>query len=84
LIITCKHHETFAQIPVDKLVATLTKVLDFTKKSNDLRGQYSSDIVAAIPAIHKCTPLRVEHRYGLALLTAKSKIDPPYTQGELN
>src|SRR5262249_36919741 len=46
-VITCKHHDTFAQVPVDKLVATMSELLDFTKRSNELKGGYSEEIVKA-------------------------------------
>jgi hypothetical protein len=46
-VVTCKHHETFAQVPVDKLVATISELLDFTKRPADLKGGYSREIIQA-------------------------------------
>ena len=43
-IITSKHHDTFKQATVDKLVATLSEILDFSRKSEDMNGSYSPAI----------------------------------------
>ncbi len=40
-IITCKHHDTFKQSPLDNLAASLTELLDLGLNSSDLKGDYS-------------------------------------------
>jgi hypothetical protein len=45
-IITCKHHDTFKQAPLDNLAATLSELLDFGRTKEDMDGQYSGDILA--------------------------------------
>lgn len=44
-IITCKHHDTFSQAPLDNLVASLTEILDFGLNNNELKGDYSEQIL---------------------------------------
>ncbi|WP_438864051.1 AIPR family protein [Neptunicella sp.] len=44
-IITCKHHETFKQAPLDNLAASLSELFDFSTKTNELKGNYSNDVV---------------------------------------
>lgn len=44
-IITCKHHETFKQSPLDNLVASLTELLDFGISNEELKGSYSEVII---------------------------------------
>jgi len=44
-IITCKHHDTFLQAPLDNLVASLTELLDFSLNSDQLKGDYSEEIL---------------------------------------
>src|ERR1700752_77244 len=44
-IITCKHHDTFLQAPLDNLVASLTELLDFGQNSDELKGDYSEQIL---------------------------------------
>ena len=46
-IVSCKHHDTFKQATVDKLIATISEVLDFSKATSDLRGTYSAQILSA-------------------------------------
>jgi hypothetical protein len=46
-IITCKHADTFSQAPLDKLVATLSELLDFSVKSIDLKDRYSPELLQA-------------------------------------
>ena len=38
-IITCKHHDTFKQAPLDNLVASIVELLDFTIESSQLSGE---------------------------------------------
>lgn len=44
-IITCKHHDTFKQAPLDSLVASMTELLDLSLANHDLQGSYSEDIL---------------------------------------
>ncbi|KIO49319.1 AIPR family protein [Nitrosospira sp. NpAV] len=44
-IITCKHHDTFKQSTLDKLVASLTELLDFEVDNNELKGGYSESVI---------------------------------------
>ena len=44
-LITCKHHDTYKQAPVDNLVASLTELLDFGLKPSEFQGDYSEDII---------------------------------------
>ncbi len=45
-IITCKHHDTFKQAPLDNLVASLSELLDFGLNSDELKGDYSDQITS--------------------------------------
>lgn len=44
-IITCKHHDTFKQAPLDNLAASLNELFDFSLESKDLKGDYSVRIL---------------------------------------
>ena len=44
-IITCKHHETFKQAPVESLVATVHELLDLSLDRRQLKGAYSSELL---------------------------------------
>ncbi|NJA04353.1 AIPR family protein [Methylococcaceae bacterium WWC4] len=44
-IITCKHHETFKQAPLDNLIASLSELLNLSIASENLQGDYSEDVV---------------------------------------
>ncbi len=44
-IITCKHHDTFKQAPLDNLVASMVELLDFTIDSDKLKGEYGEPIL---------------------------------------
>ena len=44
-IITCKHHDTFKQAPLDNLVASLTELLDFGLSADETKGDYSDQIL---------------------------------------
>ena len=43
-IITCKHHDTFKQAPLDNLVASITELFDFSTDNSNLIGDYSEEI----------------------------------------
>lgn len=40
-IITCKHHDTFKQAPLDNLVASLSELFELGLESSELKGDYS-------------------------------------------
>lgn len=44
-IITCKHHDTFKQAPLDNLVASLSELFDFALENENLKGDYSDIIL---------------------------------------
>ena len=44
-IITCKHHDTFKQAPLDNLAASIIELLDFTEDNKFLKGDYSEEIL---------------------------------------
>ena len=44
-IITCKHHDTFKQAPLDNLVASLTELFDLSIENENLQGDYSESIL---------------------------------------
>lgn len=43
-LITCKHHSTFQQAPLDALLASVQELFDLTLSNAQLSGKYSSDI----------------------------------------
>lgn len=51
-LVTCKLHETFQQAPLDKLVASLTEVLDFGLADDALKGAYSEGLLAKRATLH--------------------------------
>jgi hypothetical protein len=44
-IITCKHHDTFKQAPLDNLAASLSELFDLSLPTNQLKGEYSDSIL---------------------------------------
>ena len=44
-IITCKHHDTFKQATLDNLVASITELFDFAIDDNNLKGDYSEELI---------------------------------------
>ncbi len=44
-LISCKHHETFAQATLDAMLATIQELFDFSRKKSDLHGSYSEDLL---------------------------------------
>lgn len=44
-LITCKHHDTFKQAPLDNLVASLTELFDLSIESNNLKSDYSETVL---------------------------------------
>lgn len=45
-IVNCKHHDTFQQAPLDKLNASFYELLDFSLADDDLKGDYSDEVLA--------------------------------------
>lgn len=45
VVITCKHHDTFRQAPLDNLVATISELFDLSIDSSDLQGAYSQTLI---------------------------------------
>lgn len=44
-IITCKHHDTFKQAPLDNLVASISELFDFSVENENLKGNYSEELL---------------------------------------
>ena len=44
-VITCKHHDTFKQAPLDKLVASISELFELSFCNEKLRGDYSDLIL---------------------------------------
>lgn len=44
-LITCKHHDTFKQAPLDNLVASLTELFDLSIENDNLNGDYSVTVL---------------------------------------
>lgn len=44
-IITCKHHDTFKQAPLDNLVASISELFDFSVENENLKGDYSEELL---------------------------------------
>jgi hypothetical protein len=44
-VITCKHHDTFKQSPVDNLVATVSEIFDLGLSETQLAGAYSKRLL---------------------------------------
>lgn len=45
-VVNCKHHETFQQAPLDKLNASFYELLDFALGDDDLKGDYSEEVLS--------------------------------------
>lgn len=44
-LITCKHHNTFQQAPLDKLVASFAELFDLGIEDASLKGSYSEEVL---------------------------------------
>lgn len=44
-VITCKHHNTFEQSPIDKLIASFTELFNFQIPNEQLQGRYSRQLL---------------------------------------
>lgn len=45
VLVTCKHHDTFRQAPLDNLMASISEIFDFTIPNSSLKGSYSEEVV---------------------------------------
>jgi AIPR protein len=52
-ILTCKHHDTFEQQPLDGLLASLSELLDLSKEKMELKGAYSSALLHSRDLFHR-------------------------------
>lgn len=43
-LVTCKHHATFQQVPLDALLASVQELFDLSRTNAQLAGKYSVDI----------------------------------------
>lgn len=43
-LITCKHHPTFQQAPLDAMLASVQELFDLSKQSSELAGKYSTEL----------------------------------------
>lgn len=46
-ILSCKHHDTFKQEPINTLFPTIEELLDFSKGPSDFEAHYSNELIAA-------------------------------------
>lgn len=44
-IITCKHHDTFRQAPLDNLAASISELFDLAIEDKDLKSDYSDEVL---------------------------------------
>ena len=51
-IVTCKHHDTFKQAPLDALIASLSELFDFSVDRTNLKGTYSDDLITRRENFH--------------------------------
>jgi hypothetical protein len=45
-LVTCKHHPTFSQATLDAILATIQELFDLSCTAGELKGSYSSDLLA--------------------------------------
>lgn len=43
-LITCKHHATFQQAPLDSLISSIHELFDLSKQNSELTGKYSAKL----------------------------------------
>ncbi len=43
-VISCKHRDSFQQSPLNTIFPTIEELLDFTKESNEFKGEYSDQL----------------------------------------
>ncbi len=51
-ILTCKHHETFQQAPINTLLASIPELLDLGRDTPELRSRYSAELLEARALLH--------------------------------
>ena len=44
-VLTCKHHDTYKQAPLDNMVASLSELFDLGVAVDDFKGDYSDEII---------------------------------------
>lgn len=44
-LITCKHHPTFLQAPLDAIIATIQELFDLSVAENQFHGTYSEELL---------------------------------------
>ncbi|WP_334029831.1 AIPR family protein [Alteromonas sp. P256] len=44
-VITCKHHDTFKQAPLDNMVASLSELFDLSIIADHFKGDYSDEVI---------------------------------------
>lgn len=44
-LVTCKHHATFTQAPLDAILATIQELFDLSRTKDELHGSYSEDLL---------------------------------------
>jgi len=51
-ILTCKHHETFQQGPINTLLASIPELFDLSRDLSELRSRYSAELLDARSLLH--------------------------------
>jgi hypothetical protein len=51
-ILTCKHHDTFQQSPINTLLASIPELLDLSRDVSELRNRYSATLLDARALLH--------------------------------
>jgi hypothetical protein len=51
-ILTCKHHETFQQAPINTLLASIPELFDLGRDTSELCNRYSAELLAARALLH--------------------------------
>lgn len=51
-ILTCKHHDTFQQSPLNSLVASVAELFDLSIDRKELKGSYSRPVLEARASFH--------------------------------
>ncbi|HYI01287.1 AIPR family protein [Hyalangium sp.] len=51
-ILTCKHHDTFQQAPLNSMLASIPELLDLSLERAELRGAYSDEMLKAKALLH--------------------------------
>lgn len=51
-LLTCKHHQTFQQAPLDAMIATVSEIFDLALDKGQFKGIYSDDILRQRALFH--------------------------------